>query len=144
LWAGVVVALVAGVGGGGTGGRAGRESARPMAGHPGPAIDGQRGDRQQPDGPAAEAVLASVAVQHGLGAMDTATIRIPVMPADGTAAQPAGATAAIPDYVRQQWERRGYRLTVERRYLFANLPDGEQVFVPVDQVQLNRVASKVY
>jgi hypothetical protein len=66
------------------------------------------------------------------------------MPAGSETSQPAGRSAAIPEYVRRQWERRGYRLTVERRYVFANLPDGAQVVVPVDQVQLNRVASKVY
>jgi hypothetical protein len=53
-------------------------------------------------------------------------------------------TIDIPDYVRRQWERRGYELSVERRYLFGRLPDGEPIVIPVERVQAQFVGSKIY
>lgn len=84
-------------------------------------------------------VLASVSVQPGAGLGAEATLQIPVVPAGRDR-----APAVIPDYVRQQWQRRGYRLSIERRYLFANLPDGERVVVPVERIHADYVGSKVY
>jgi len=43
---------------------------------------------------------------------------------------------SISDYDRKQWERRGFELIEERRYLPAHLPDGRQITVPVKKVQL--------
>jgi hypothetical protein len=89
----------------------------------------------------ADPVLASLSVQSPLGAAQPATIQIPVVPSASPTTQ---VNHEIPDYVRQQWERRGYRVTTERRYLFAKLPDGQQVVVPVEQFVVNRVPAKVY
>jgi hypothetical protein len=88
-----------------------------------------------------EPVLAALDVRTGDGFGSTAPIRIPVMPVgvEGGHAQPARYATEIPEYVRQQWERRGYKVSLERRFLFARLPDGQQVAVPVDQVHVNPI-----
>jgi len=39
----------------------------------------------------------------------------------------------------KQWERRGYKVSLERRYLFARLPDGQQVAVPIEHVHVNPI-----
>jgi hypothetical protein len=44
--------------------------------------------------------------------------------------------SSIPEYVRQQWERKGFELTEEVRYLPARLPDGRQVMVPITKVHV--------
>jgi len=71
----------------------------------------------------------------------TAPIRIPVMPAGSESGDELTARrpVQIPEYVRQQWERRGYKVFLERRYVFARLPDGQQVAVPVAQLHVNPV-----
>lgn len=83
-------------------------------------------------------MLASVDIEAGGASLRHASVRIPVVPAD-PAAGSAAPGAEIPEYVRQQCERRGFKPSVERRYLFARLPDGRQVVVPVDQLQLNPI-----
>jgi hypothetical protein len=50
---------------------------------------------------------------------------------------------SIPDYVRQQWARRGYELDVERRFLLATLPSGEQVAVPFEQFAIKPLPLKI-
>jgi hypothetical protein len=90
-----------------------------------------------------DTVLAAVMVQPGAGLGAASMVHVPVVPASSGPAQ-AARPAGIPEYVRQQWERRGYKLTTQRRYLFAKLPDGEQVLVPVEQVMVNQVPFKVY
>ena len=88
-----------------------------------------------------EPVLASLDVHAGGRFGMTAPIRIPVAPADADVGkdQSARRTVEIPEYIRQQWERRGYKVSLERRYVFARLPDGRQVAVPVEQVHVNPV-----
>jgi len=44
--------------------------------------------------------------------------------------------SSISDYDRMQWERRGFELTEERRYLPARLSDGREIVVPVNRVHL--------
>jgi hypothetical protein len=90
--------------------------------------------------PAPDAVLATLSVQ---GAASPATLQIPVVPSDSQLSTPS-TVERVPDYVRQQWERRGYRLTAERRYLFAKLPSGQQVVVPIDRLVANPLPSTVY
>ncbi len=84
-----------------------------------------------------EPLLAALDVQSGSKLGTTTPIRIPVVPAGPDSAQEARHAAEIPDYVRQQWERRGYKVSCERRYFFARLPDGQQIVVPVEQVNVN-------
>jgi len=86
-----------------------------------------------------EPLLASIAMQPTSAASGNAVLQIPVAPAIQTK-----NPTAIPDYVRSQWERQGYQLSVERRYVLGNLPDGEQIAVPVERVRANYVGMKVY
>jgi hypothetical protein len=88
-------------------------------------------------------VMATMSMASGLGGLSHSAVQIPVVPRTASPAEPMDAHDSIPDYVRQQWERRGYRLDVERRYLFAKLPDGEQVAVPVEQYFIKRIPPKV-
>jgi hypothetical protein len=67
-----------------------------------------------------------------------------VNPSDRPRVAVARPAIDIPDYVRRQWERRGYELSVERRYLFGRLPDGEPIVLPVERIQAQFVGSKIY
>jgi hypothetical protein len=93
------------------------------------------------DAVAGEPVLASLDVQAGGRFGAPTPIRIPVVPAaaDTVEDRTGQHVAQIPEYVRQQWERRGYKVSLERRYVFARLPDGQQVVVPVEQFHVNPV-----
>jgi hypothetical protein len=115
---------------------------RPVAGDASSGTN-NRNIAPQDDGAARtdEPVLASLDVQAGGRFGMTAPIRIPVAPADADVGedQSARRIMEIPEYIRQQWERRGYKVSLERRYVFARLPDGRQVAVPVEQVHVNPV-----
>jgi hypothetical protein len=89
-------------------------------------------------------VLASLSVQQGSAFGPAGAIQIPVVPRGSSVEGEAAALTDIPEYVREQWERRGLELTSERRYLFAELPDGQPIVVPVDQVVVHFVPQKVY
>ena len=84
-------------------------------------------------------LLASVPVTGGPLGNVAAVLQFPVLPAE--AAQ--GQSTSISDSVRRQWERRGYELKEERRYLPAKLPDGRQVMVPVNEVKMKFVGRPV-
>jgi hypothetical protein len=100
----------------------------------------------QPDPPterspsASGPLVASVPVKGGPLGDIAATLQIPVRPVDSTAGR---AASSIPDRIRRQWERRGYELVEERRYLPARLPDGRQVMVPVNEVKMKFVGKPV-
>ena len=47
--------------------------------------------------------------------------------------------ATIPDYLRAQWERRGYVVEERRRLVGLDLKDGRQVAIPVNEVALDFV-----
>jgi hypothetical protein len=51
----------------------------------------------------------------------------------------AAARQVIPDYVRAQWERQGYRVVEDRRLMPLKLADGRNVVMPVSRVTLNYV-----
>jgi len=82
----------------------------------------------RPPGP----LLATVSVRTNLDPRLQTQLTLPVEPADA----PLATASSIPDYVRKQWERRGYELVEETRYLPAKMPDGRTVMVPVNRVQL--------
>lgn len=94
-------------------------------------------------GQASEAIVASLSIQSAQGTPSAVTLQIPVVPGDSEVTS-ADTLQRVPDYVRQQWERRGYRLTAERRYLFAKLPSGQQIVVPIDRLIANPLPSTVY
>lgn len=89
-----------------------------------------------------KSILASLNVETGNGFGHSTPIHVPVVPAaiDENRIQ---EHAEIPDYVRQQWERRGYKVSLERRFLFARLADGQKVVVPVDQLRVNPLPTHV-
>jgi len=82
--------------------------------------------------------MASFNVETGGGSGRMTPIQIPVVPAATDAGQERDHSE-IPEYVRQQWERRGYKVSLERRFMFAKLADGQQVVVPVEQVRVNPI-----
>ncbi|MFN0019716.1 MAG: hypothetical protein ACKVP0_15785 [Pirellulaceae bacterium] len=92
---------------------------------------------KEPVGP----LMATVSLRHDASQQIPATLQIPVMSVKDSLAQPAASP--ISDYDRQKWERRGYQLIKERRYLPAELPGGKKVIVPVEQVKASYVGSKV-
>jgi hypothetical protein len=107
---------------------------------PQPSGPESNGDRQPPTQP--EPLLASLAVKpRGSGL--PASVHVPVVPSEDDASAERDRPR-ISGYVRQQWERRGYRIDSERRYLLATLPDGEQVAVPVEQINLSPLEVRVY
>lgn len=87
-------------------------------------------------------LLATLPIRSTSGAIGQAGLQIPVVASTNATSQSATGEA-IPEYVQKQWERRGLKLSVERRYLFAKLPDGGQVAVPVQQYSLNRVRPRI-
>ncbi|MGE5191361.1 MAG: hypothetical protein ACM3U2_02595 [Deltaproteobacteria bacterium] len=113
---------------------------QPVAGSGSPkSTDAVSGNDHRAAAGAGEPVLAALDMQAGGRFGAQTPIRIPVVPAVTAGADVARHGAEIPDYVRQQWERRGYKVSLERRYVFARLPDGQQVVVPVEQFHVNPV-----
>jgi len=77
-------------------------------------------------------LMASVNVRTNLNPNMTAQLQVPVTPVAGGAVR----TPALSDYERKQWEKRGFEIQEERRYLPAKLPDGTPVLVPIDKLQV--------
>jgi hypothetical protein len=86
-------------------------------------------------------LMATVSLPSELGSQIPATLQIPVRSVRDSG--PQTASTPISEFDQHKWERLGYQLTKERRYLPAQLPDGKKVVVPVDQVKANYVGSKV-
>jgi hypothetical protein len=70
-------------------------------------------------------------------------LHIPVVPGSRSVVSNGDDGEAIPDYVRQQWARRGYRLDLERRFLLATLPDGQRVAVPFEQYSIKPIPPRI-
>ena len=111
-------------------GRAARD--QPIAAAPRPANDVPL--------PQADLLVASVPVRNGPLGDIAATLQIPVRPVDAAATD---VGSSVPQHVRKEWERRGYQLVEQRRYLPARLPDGRQVMVPVNEVKMKFVGKPV-
>src|SRR5688572_26637590 len=81
-------------------------------------------------------LVAMVSVRSNLDPQVPLQLQVPV----STTARPNDAgeidASAISDYERQQWERLGFEVIEEQRYLPARMPDGRQVVVPVNKVRL--------
>jgi hypothetical protein len=84
-------------------------------------------------------VLAELPLQSTFRGLQQSTLQIPVVPTAVT----NSAEEPLPDYVRQQWERRGYQLQLERRFVFARLPGGQQVAVPIQQYSVKHVPPQI-
>jgi len=83
-------------------------------------------------GAADQPLVATVSVRTNLDPGVPAQLKLPVTPASSQQA----AVSSLSDYEREQWERSGFEVHEERRYLPARLPDGSEVMVPVNKVQL--------
>jgi anti-sigma factor RsiW len=81
--------------------------------------------------------LAMLRFSTGSGA-EAREFSIPVRLADG-AIEVLEQPAELPEYVRQQWERKGYHVSRQRRMLQLTMNDGRQVDLPVGQVLLTYV-----
>ncbi len=89
-------------------------------------------------------LMATVALPPGATGVPAAEMRFPVVKGDSPPQHDGSNLPQLPDYVRQQWERRGYKFDAQRRYLLARLPDGEQVAVPIERLLVKYVGNKVY
>lgn len=86
----------------------------------------------------AKPLLATVSVPTNLDPRLTAQLTLPVAASDE-----APRSEPIPEYVRKQWERRGFEVQEETRYLPAKLADGRTVMVPVTKVVLKPIRTPV-
>jgi hypothetical protein len=100
-------------------------------------VEGDSEERRSTQRP----MLASFTARAG--ALET-TVHLPVVSVGHSLPETADAPPAVSDYVRQQWERRGFDVQTQRRYLFATLPDGERAVVPVDNVKFDPIPIHVY
>jgi|GEM_PF-2109744 hypothetical protein len=85
-----------------------------------------------PEAQSSGPLLATVSVRTNLDPRLMAQLKLPVEPS----ADPLAGASPISDYDRKLWERQGYEVVEERRYLPAKLPDGRPVMVPVNRVHL--------
>jgi hypothetical protein len=77
-------------------------------------------------------LLATVSVRTNLDPQVPAQLQVPVVPVTAAAIQ----VPAFSEYERMQWERRGFELNEERRYLPARLPDGREIIVPIKKIEM--------
>jgi hypothetical protein len=75
--------------------------------------------------------------------MPIPALHIPVVPQRARSSESNTGGDSVADYVRQQWARRGYHLDVERRYLIAKLPGGQQIAVPLRQYSITPMPPKI-
>jgi hypothetical protein len=61
-----------------------------------------------------------------------------------SATPPAGAAASVPEYLRRQMERQGYRVQGDRKMVSVALQDGRKVAVPVETVSLRYVGQRIH
>ena len=87
-------------------------------------------------------LMATVSFRPELGSSISGKLQIPVTAVRNSAAD-RPTPSNISEYDRQKWERRGYQLIKERRFLPAELPGGKKVVVPIDHVKASYVGSKV-
>ena len=88
---------------------------------------------QLPVTTAAKPVIATVPVKTNLDTQGPLLLQLHI---SSEPSQDLAVNSSISHYERQQWERRGFEVLEELRYLPARLPDGRQIMVPVNKVQL--------
>jgi hypothetical protein len=88
-------------------------------------------------------VMAALPIAQKAGLPLQPALYIPVVPGDAHADERDHRALSVSDYQRQQWERRGYHIDVERRYLLAKLPDGQQVAVPFEKYSFKPILPKI-
>jgi hypothetical protein len=87
----------------------------------------------------------------GVGAHATGPVAQGPAPGGGLAASAVQVTRAeaapapaVPEFLRLQMERQGYRIQGDRRVVPVALGDGRKVAVPVDTVSMRYVGQRVY
>jgi hypothetical protein len=88
-------------------------------------------------------VMAMLPIAHQAGLPLQPALHIPVVPGDAHADENNHRAGSVSDYLRRQWEQRGYQIDVERRFLLAKLPDGQQVAVPFEQYSFKPILPKI-
>lgn len=88
----------------------------------------------QPAPPKDQTLIATVPVRTNLDARLPFMLQVPVSTNGGETV--AAENSSLSEYERMQWEKRGFEVIEEQRYLPARLPDGRPVVVPVNKVQL--------
>lgn len=88
---------------------------------------------EAPPGNPRQPLLATVSVRSNLDPRVPLQLQVPVTAAESPS---QSAAALISDYERQQWERAGFEVVEELRYLPATMSDGREVVVPVNTVRL--------
>lgn len=96
---------------------------------------------QAPTPKAAPAANPVHAVGWASVEVDGQTIRqAPVLAGDGLDAEwLESQPELVSEYVRAQWERRGYQVAERRRLVSLNLEDGRRMAIPLDGVELQYV-----
>ena len=98
------------------------------------------------DEPLEQNLIAEASLQEGVAIMRLSTgsgdgayeMSVPVK-FTGGAVEVIDRPAELPEYVRQQWERRGYHVSQQRRTIQLTLGNGNQLDVPIDQFLLTYV-----
>jgi hypothetical protein len=90
--------------------------------------------------PGGRVTLVRVRVGEGTDARE---VMLPVLAGPATSVAWERTPGPVPDYVRRQWERQGYRVTERRQTVPLKLADGRQVELPVEQVMLTFVGQPV-
>jgi hypothetical protein len=90
--------------------------------------------------PGGRVVLVRARVGEG---PDAREVVLPVLAGPAVDAGWERTPGPVPDYVRRQWERQGYRVTERRQTVPLKLADGRQVELPVEQVMLTFVGQPV-
>jgi hypothetical protein len=88
-------------------------------------------------------VMAMLPIASKAGALIQPALHIPVVRGGSAATENSGDTSSVSDYVRQLWARRGYHIDIERRYLLAKLPSGQQVAVPFEQYSIQPIPPRI-
>ncbi len=90
--------------------------------------------------PVGRVTLVRVRVGEGANARE---LVLPVLGGTAGDASWERTPGPVPDYVRRQWERQGYRVTERRQTVPFKLADGRQIDLPVEQVMLTFVGQPV-
>jgi hypothetical protein len=108
------------------------------------ATDDQQNKKPQPEWTRdLDPTYLTVPIQTNLGPGIPAELRIAVT-AQASSKQDRAPKQDVPEYVRKQWEKRGYQVAQTERFLNAKLPDGEKVVVPVSGLEVKYVGRPVY
>jgi hypothetical protein len=125
--------------------RGGRDAQNAMiAQRPAPVLPAPVDPGVPSSAPQRPASLPQMAVVHVAG-QEPATYQVPVVSAASVdwrwLERPP---SPVPENVVRQWQRQGYEVAQRRRVVSTELPSGELVAVPIDEVELRYVGQRLY